>query len=87
MWLRRAVGPIAGVVFDSRETTFVLRDVVHEVVPGRLTELARLADEPHRWWTLQELRRGEVAFEPAGVAEVLPEVLAGPWSGPPRIVD
>jgi 8-oxo-dGTP pyrophosphatase MutT (NUDIX family) len=87
VWLRRAVGPIAGVVFDSRETTFVLRDVAHEVIPGRLTELELLADEPHRWWTLEELRRSEVAFEPAGLAEVLPEVLAGPWSGPPRVVD
>jgi 8-oxo-dGTP pyrophosphatase MutT (NUDIX family) len=86
VWLRRAIGPIAGVVFDSRETFFVLRDVAHEVLPGRLTELELLADEPHRWWSLAELRRGEVAVEPVGLAGLLPEVLAGPWSGPPRVV-
>jgi 8-oxo-dGTP pyrophosphatase MutT (NUDIX family) len=87
VWLRRAVGPIAGMQFDSRDTFFVLRDVVHDVVPGQLTELELLADEPHRWWTLDEIRRGEVAFEPAGLADVLVELLRGPWTGPPRIVD
>jgi 8-oxo-dGTP pyrophosphatase MutT (NUDIX family) len=87
VWLRRAVGPIAGVEFDSRETFFVLRDVVHAVVPGQLTELELLADEPHRWWTVAELRRGGVKFEPACLAEVVPELLAGPWTGPPRVVD
>jgi 8-oxo-dGTP pyrophosphatase MutT (NUDIX family) len=86
VWLRRAVGPVAGVPVDSRETFFVLRDVVHDVVPGQLTELALLADEPHRWWTLDEIRRGEAAFEPPDLAELLAELLEGPWTGPPRIV-
>src|ERR671939_247709 len=31
VWFRRHVGPFAGVQIDSRETFFVLRDVVHEV--------------------------------------------------------
>jgi 8-oxo-dGTP pyrophosphatase MutT (NUDIX family) len=86
VWLRRAVGPIAGVEFDSRETFFVLRDVVHDVVPGQLTELEQLADEPHRWWSLEELSASGEDFEPADLAALLPEVLAGPWTGPPRIV-
>jgi 8-oxo-dGTP pyrophosphatase MutT (NUDIX family) len=87
VWLRRAVGPVAGIEFDSRETYFALRDVVHDVVPGQLTELERLADEPHRWWTLDELLRTPEAFEPADLAALLPALLAGPWTGVPRIVD
>ena len=39
VWLRRHVGPFAGVDIDSRETFFVLRDVVHEVDPAGRTEL------------------------------------------------
>ena len=87
VWLRRAVGPVAGVEFDSRETFFVLRDVVHDVTPGQLTELERLADEPHRWWSVEELVDGGETFQPADLAALLPELLAGPWTGPPRIVD
>lgn len=86
VWLRRFVGPFAGVDIDNRETYFVLRDVVHEVVPGQLTELERLADEPYRWWTVAEVRASPEEFAPRELAEVLPEVLEGPWSGPPRIV-
>ena len=87
VWLRRAVGPIAGVAFDSRETFFVLRAVVHQVVPGRLTELERLADEPHRWWTAEEMAASGETFAPRELAALLPELLRGPWTGPPRIVD
>ena len=37
VWLRRHVGPFGDQDYDSRETFFVLRDVVHEVDPaGRL---------------------------------------------------
>jgi 8-oxo-dGTP pyrophosphatase MutT (NUDIX family) len=64
VWFRRHVGTFTGISFDSRETFFVLRDVVHEVVPVALTELELLADEPHRWWTPDELTGGE-ALVPA----------------------
>jgi 8-oxo-dGTP pyrophosphatase MutT (NUDIX family) len=87
VWFRRHVGPFAGTVFDSRETFFVLRDVVHAVVPGQLTELEQLAQEPHRWWSLEEITAGDEEFAPRELARVLPELLAGPWTGPPRIVD
>ena len=86
VWLRRSVAPFAGADIDNRETYFALRDVVHEVVPGGLTELERLAEEPHRWWTLEEIAAGGVRFEPGELAAVLPELLEGPWSGPPRPV-
>ncbi len=49
VWLRRHVGPFAGVDIDSRETFFVLRDVVHEVDATGRTELELLGEEPHRW--------------------------------------
>jgi 8-oxo-dGTP pyrophosphatase MutT (NUDIX family) len=86
VWLRRHVGPFAGVDIDSRETFFVLRDVVHEVVPQGLTELEVLGDEPHRWWTVEEIAAGDAHFAPADLADALVELLPGPWSGPPRVV-
>ena len=87
VWLRRHVGPFAGVDVDSRETFFVLRDVVHEVdVTGR-TELELLGEEPHRWWSLPEIAAADEEFAPRELADVLPELLAGPWRRPPRVVD
>jgi 8-oxo-dGTP pyrophosphatase MutT (NUDIX family) len=87
VWLRRHVGPFAGVDVDSRETFFVLRDVVHEVDPAGRTELERLGEEPHRWWTAAEIAAGDEEFAPRELADVLPELLAGPWRRPPRVVD
>jgi 8-oxo-dGTP pyrophosphatase MutT (NUDIX family) len=87
VWLRRFVGPFAGADIDNRETYFALRDVVHEVVPARLTELELLADEPHRWWSAAEIAAGDETFAPRQLAELLPELAAGPWTGPPRVVD
>ena len=86
VWLRRHVGPFAGVDIDNRETYFVLRDVRHEVAPGELTELELLAAEPHRWWSLAEIAAGEAEFAPGELAALLPELLEKPWAGPPRIV-
>jgi 8-oxo-dGTP pyrophosphatase MutT (NUDIX family) len=86
VWLRRHVGAFAGVDIDSRETFFVLRDVVHEVDPAGRTELELLGEEPHRWWSAEEIRRSDEAFAPGDLAERLPELAAGPWTGPPRIV-
>ena len=87
VWLRRHVGAFAGVAIDSRETFFVLRDVVHEVDPAGRTELELLGEEPHRWWTAEEVAAGGVEFAPRELAAVLPELLAGPWRRPPRVVD
>ena len=87
VWLRRHVGAFAGVDIDSRETFFVLRDVVHEVDPAGRTELELLGEEPHRWWTAEEVAAGEAEFAPRELAAVLPELLAGPWRRPPRVVD
>ncbi|MGY1713617.1 NUDIX hydrolase [Geodermatophilus sp. SYSU D01106] len=87
VWFRRHVGPFAGVQVDSRETFFVLRDVVHEVDPAGRTELELLGEEPHRWWTAAEIAAADVEFAPRELAAVLPELLAGPWRRPPRVVD
>jgi 8-oxo-dGTP pyrophosphatase MutT (NUDIX family) len=87
VWLRRHVGAFAGMDIDSRETFFALRDVVHEVDAGGRTELELLGDEPHRWWTAAEIAGSAERFAPGNLAEALPELLAGPWTGPPRIVE
>ncbi|MDK3257761.1 NUDIX hydrolase [Blastococcus capsensis] len=86
VWLRRHVGPFGDQCYDTRETYFVLRDVVHEVVPGALTELELLADEPHRWWTTEELAAGTVGFVPQELPALLGQLATGPWTGPPRVV-
>ena len=86
VWLRRAVAPLLGVPMDHRETYFVLRDVVHEVDVSGQTELEALEDQPHRWWSVAEIAGSDEEFVPEQLAEVLPDLLAGPWTGPPRIV-
>ena len=86
IWLRRHVGAFAGQDYDSRETFFLLRDVVHEVDPAGRTELELLGEEPHRWWSAAEVAASEEIFAPADLADRLPELLRGPWTGPPRIV-
>ena len=86
VWLRRHVGAFAGVDIDSRETFFLLRDVVHEVDPSGRTELEVLGEEPHRWWSAAEVAASEETFAPGDLAERLPELLGGPWTGPPRVV-
>ena len=87
VWLRRHVQRWGEMVVDARETYFVLRDVVHEVDPSGRTAEELVADQPHRWWSLEELVASPESFGPRTLAEVLPEVLSGPWAGPPRIVD
>jgi 8-oxo-dGTP pyrophosphatase MutT (NUDIX family) len=86
VWLRRAVAPLLGVLMDHRETYFVLRDVVHDIDVSGQTELEALEDQPHRWWSVAEIAASDAPFVPAQLAEVLPELLAGPWAGPPRVV-
>ncbi|MGY1823663.1 NUDIX hydrolase [Geodermatophilus sp. SYSU D00079] len=86
VWFRRHVGPFAGVQIDSRETFFVLRDVVHEVDPRGRTELELLGEEPHRWWSAAEIADEAAEFAPRELAALLPELVAGPWTGPPRFV-
>jgi 8-oxo-dGTP pyrophosphatase MutT (NUDIX family) len=87
VWLRRSVALLLGEPVDARETYFVLRDVVHEVDVSGQTELEALEDQPHRWWTVAEIAGSDEAFVPARLAEALHELVAGPWTGPPRVVD
>jgi 8-oxo-dGTP pyrophosphatase MutT (NUDIX family) len=86
VWLRRAVAPLLGVPMDHRETFYALRDVVHEIDVSGQTEQEALEDQPHRWWSVAEIAASDERFVPAQLAEVLPELLAGPWTGPPRVV-
>ncbi|TFV83447.1 NUDIX domain-containing protein [Blastococcus sp. CT_GayMR16] len=86
IWLRRNLDVFAGLEIDSRETFFVLRDVVHEVDASGRTDLEILGDEPHRWWSASEIAASAEEFAPGDLADRLPELLTGPWTGPPRIV-
>jgi 8-oxo-dGTP pyrophosphatase MutT (NUDIX family) len=87
VWLRRAVAPLLGVPMDHRETYFVLRDVVHEVDVSGQTEIEAYEDQPHRWWSAEDIAASGEAFVPAQLAELLPQLVRGPTPGPPRIVD
>jgi 8-oxo-dGTP pyrophosphatase MutT (NUDIX family) len=87
VWFRRHLTPWGAEVVDSRETYFVLRDVVHEVDPSGRTAEELADDEPHRWWSLADMVSGREMFAPRQLAQALPGVLAGPWVGPPRMVD
>ncbi|WP_245177309.1 hypothetical protein [Geodermatophilus sp. DF01-2] len=71
---------------DSRETFFVLRDVVHQADPRGRTELELLGAEPHRWRSAAEVADSAETFAPAELAHLPPGLLAGPWPGPPRFV-
>ncbi len=86
VWLRRAVAPLLGVATDHRETYFALRDVVHEVDVSGQTEVEVYEDQPHRWWSREEIAAADEEFVPAALAEALPQLLARPWTGPPRVV-
>jgi 8-oxo-dGTP pyrophosphatase MutT (NUDIX family) len=86
VWLRRSVSVLLGETVDARETYFVLRDVVHEVDVSGQTELEALEDQPHRWWTVAEIARSAEEFVPQRLAELLPELLADAWTGPPRMI-
>jgi 8-oxo-dGTP pyrophosphatase MutT (NUDIX family) len=86
VWLRRVVAPLLGVPTDHRETYFVLRGVVHEVDVSGQTELEAYEDQPHRWWSAEEIGASQEMFVPVELAELLPALVRGPTSGPPRIV-
>ena len=86
VWFRRFVGPFGALSIDNRETYFVLRDVVHDVDPRGRTDLEVLGDEPHRWWTVEEIAASSEEFAPRELAGVLPTLLTGSWTGVPRIV-
>lgn len=86
VWLRRAVGPLLGELVDARETYLVIRDVVHEVDVSGQTELEALEDQPHRWWTVEEIRASDEAFVPADLANLLQQLLDGTSPGAPRLL-
>jgi 8-oxo-dGTP pyrophosphatase MutT (NUDIX family) len=86
VWLRRIVAPLLGVPTDHRETYFALRGVVHDVDVSGQTELEAYEDQPHRWWSVPEIRASEEMFVPPELAQLLPALVAGPSSGPPRML-
>ena len=87
VWFRRYQSAWGAETVDSRETYFVLRDVDHQVDPSGRTAEELADDEPHRWWSAGELAASRETFAPRELPGLLPELLVGPWTGPPRIVD
>jgi len=87
VWLRRAVAPLLGEIVDARETYFLLRDVVHVVDVSGQTALEAYEDQPWRWWSAAEIAASPETFVPRDLAKAVRELLAGPWTGPPRIID
>jgi len=87
VWLRRWVAYFLGRNVDSRETFFALRGIDHLVDVSGQTELEQQEDEPHHWWSLDEIAASQEVFAPREMARLLPAVLAGPWSGAPTFVD
>ena len=86
VWLRRAVAPLLGEPVDARETYFAVRVGEYEVDVSGQTELEAYEDQPRRWWSADEIGASEWTFVPGDLADALPELAAGPWTGPPRIV-
>ena len=86
VWLRRHLSAWGEQTIDSRETYFVLRDVVHEVDTSGQTELEALEDQPHRWWSGPEIADSAETFAPGQLAALLPDLQGGRWTGPPRVV-
>jgi 8-oxo-dGTP pyrophosphatase MutT (NUDIX family) len=87
IWLRRAIAPLLGELIDHRETYFLLRDVHHEIDVSGQTPLEAYEDQPWRWWSAAEIAASPETFAPRDLAAALPELVAGPWTGPPRIID
>jgi 8-oxo-dGTP pyrophosphatase MutT (NUDIX family) len=87
VWLRRIVAPLLGLPTDHRETYFALRGVVHDVDVSGQTEIEAYEDQPHRWWSAADIAASPETFAPRGLASLLPELAAAPWTGPPRVVD
>ena len=87
VWLRRVVLPLLGVLTDHRETYFALRGVVHDVDVSGQTEMEAYEDQPHRWWSAAAIAASDEDFAPRMLADLLPALAAGPWHGPPRVVD
>jgi 8-oxo-dGTP pyrophosphatase MutT (NUDIX family) len=86
VWLRRHVSAWGEQTIDSRETYFVLRDVVHQVDMSAQTALEAYEDQPHRWWTAAEIAASGETFAPRELAPLLQQLVDGPWTGAPRIV-
>jgi 8-oxo-dGTP pyrophosphatase MutT (NUDIX family) len=91
-----ALGPVAwervaefthnGRRYRQYEDYFRLRVDRHAVDVAGFTELERRMLHEYRWWSLDDLRVTSEIVYPRRMAELLPRLLAGPWTGPPERV-
>lgn len=86
LWRRRHRFSYRGRCYDQREWFYALRVDQHEVSTAGYTEEEKRDLRTQRWWTVPELQASDELFAPRALAELLPDVLAGRWAGPPREV-
>lgn len=91
----RLVGPVCrrvaefgfqGRRYRQAEDFFLARVPAWEVDVSGFTDLERVAVRNPRWWTLPQLRARSETVYPADIADWLPELLTGDWSGTTRLV-
>ena len=76
---------------EQRPVHFKERYIVAWTKGGALSRAGWLPHEHEltddlRWWTLEELRRTDAVVYPLGLAELLPDVLAGRFAPEPLVI-
>jgi len=89
VWRRAARFAFDGVGYRSDEWFFlaVLAETTPAVDTSGFTELETDTVHGRRWWSADELRRSSETIYPAGLGELLPELLGDGWDGRTRTVE
>jgi 8-oxo-dGTP pyrophosphatase MutT (NUDIX family) len=88
VWRRHATFSFDGTTYDAEEWFFLARvdGAAGAVDTSGFTELETRTVHGHRWWHAEELRASAEAVYPDQLADLLPDLLAGPWDGKTRTV-
>lgn len=91
-WARRWRGrPLLatwdGVTQEVRQRYFVVRAPRFEIDTSGFEEFEKATVTGHRWWTVDELAATTDLMRPAGLAQLLAQLLAAGPPGEPIIVD
>jgi len=83
VWRRRVRHRFADVEHDQDEGFFTARVPAFSPAPHAPTPGEQASLLGSRWWSLPDLAVTADTVWPTGLAQLLPRVLAGPWTGPP----
>lgn len=86
VWQRTSEFMFVGSPYRQEEDFFFARVWAWEVDTSGFTDIEKSAMGEARWWQLDALRATRDTVYPPQLADLMPELLAGPWSGPPRRV-